>query len=67
MLFFSPISPFTEKFYNCSGMCGIIALLPPLDWYGKGVNCVELFISFFISVMASVVAYYVCKWLDSDK
>lgn len=48
-------------------MCGIIALLPPLDWYGKGVNCVELFISFFISVMASVVAYYVCKWLDSDK
>lgn len=45
----------------------IIFPLPPLDWYGKGVNYVELFISFIISVMASIVAYYVCKWLDSDE
>lgn len=23
-------------------------------------------ISFFVSVVASVVAYYICKWLDGD-
>ncbi len=45
----------------------IIFLLPPLYWYGKVVDWVGLFISFIVSVMASVVAYYVCKWLDSDE
>ena len=24
-------------------------------------------ISFVVSVMASVVAYYICKWLDGDE
>jgi len=24
----------------------------------------EILTSFFLSVMASVVAYYICKWLD---
>lgn len=23
--------------------------------------------SFFVSVLASVVAYYICKWLDRDE
>ena len=45
----------------------IIFLLPPLYWYGKVVDWVGLFISFIVSVMASVVACYVCKWLDSDE
>ena len=27
----------------------------------------ELLVSFVLSVMASVVAYYICKWLDGDK
>jgi len=27
----------------------------------------EIFISFIISIMASVIAYYICKWLDGDK
>lgn len=27
----------------------------------------ELLISFLLSVLASVVAYYICKWLDGDK
>lgn len=27
----------------------------------------EQFISFFLSVLASVIAYYVCKWLDTKK
>ena len=26
----------------------------------------ELVVSFVISVMASVVAYYLCKWLDRE-
>lgn len=26
----------------------------------------ELFVSFLISVMASIVAYYICKWLDGN-
>ena len=26
-----------------------------------------LFISFILSIMASVVAYYICKWLDGDE
>jgi len=27
----------------------------------------EVFISFILSIMASVVAYYICKWLDGDE
>lgn len=26
----------------------------------------DLLISFLLSVMAGVVAYYICKWLDGD-
>ena len=32
---------------------------------GKEVNLVENFITFFQTVAAEVVAYYLCKWLDS--
>lgn len=32
----------------------------------KGGVCLELAISFIISVLASIVAYYICKWLDRD-
>ena len=27
----------------------------------------ELLVSFIISVIASVVGYYICKWLDGDE
>lgn len=27
----------------------------------------DLFTSFFLSVLASVAAYYICKWLDGDE
>ena len=27
----------------------------------------ETLISFLVSVMASIVAYYICKWLDRDQ
>lgn len=33
----------------------------------KGVPKLETLLAFFISVLASVVAYYICKWLDGDK
>ena len=33
----------------------------------KGVQSMEMLLSFFISVLASVVAYYLCKWLDEDE
>lgn len=26
----------------------------------------EIFITFIISVLASIVGYYICKWLDGD-
>ena len=35
---------------------------------GGGVVCMEnIAISFLISCLASIAAYYVCKWLDGDK
>ena len=33
----------------------------------KLLNMQEVFISFILSIMASVVAYYICKWLDGDE
>lgn len=33
---------------------------------GKEVGSLEYVIAFFISVVAGVVSYYLCKWLDRD-
>ena len=45
-----------------------IQMLPPLDRQGKGAYVLlSLLVSFGISVMASIVAYYICKWLDRDR
>lgn len=38
----------------------------PLSFVRKGVHGM-IFLDFLISVGASVVAYYVCKWLDRDE
>ena len=36
--------------------------------YGKGVTLVyDTTISFILSILASVVAYYICKWLDEEE
>ena len=35
-------------------------------WQQKGGATVSNIISFLISVMASVVAYCICKWLDGN-
>ena len=32
----------------------------------KGVMVMPVVASFAISLLASVVAYYICKWLDGD-
>ena len=45
-----------------------IYMLPPLDRLGKGAYVLlSLLVSFGISVVASIVAYYICKWLDRDR
>lgn len=43
--------------------CDILIVLLTLSGR-KEVTFLELLISFFLSVGASVVAYYICKWLD---
>lgn len=35
-------------------------------WHGEEVNTMEILTSFLVSVVAGVVGYYVCKWLDRD-
>lgn len=48
------------------GKRGILALLlvPPQR---REVNSVENFVTVMISVMANVIAYFVCKWLDRNR
>ena len=45
----------------------ILRKLPPLDRYRKGVYIMNLFGSFIVSVAASIVAYYICRWLSGDR
>lgn len=33
----------------------------------RGCATMSIFSSFLLSVLANVVAYYICKWLDGDK
>lgn len=35
-------------------------------WQQKGGVHVEYLISFLVSVIASIVGYYICKWLDRN-
>ena len=44
----------------------IIVLSFPF-WQQKGGDDVLFILEFTISVMASIVAYYICKWLDRNK
>lgn len=36
-------------------------------WHGEDVNNMESLSSFFVSVAAGVVGYYLCKWLDRHR
>ena len=42
-------------------------MLPFQDRQRKGVIIMDLYSSFLLSVMASIIAYYICKWLDRKK
>ena len=42
-----------------------ICMLPPLYRQGKGGVLMNLITSFLVSIVASVIAYYICKWLDT--
>ena len=33
----------------------------------KGVYHMDILLSFILSVLASVVAYYLCKWFDREE
>ena len=39
----------------------------PQTGRGKEVRHHGFTLNIFLSVMASVVAYYICKWLDGEK
>ena len=44
---------------------GILAVLPnPSQW--REVWILEILVSFLVSVLAGIVTYYICKWLDDD-
>lgn len=42
----------------------MLAVLPFSLWQQGEVIALSILTSFFVSVVASVVGYYVCKWLD---
>ena len=44
----------------------ILVLPPPIQVQKGGCSRMDPILSFYLSVMASVVAYYICKWLDGD-
>lgn len=33
----------------------------------KEVNIMQAFFDLVLSIIASVIAYYICKWLDGEK
>ncbi len=44
---------------------GILTVLPnPSQW--REVRNLEILVSFLVSVLAGIVTYYICKWLDDD-
>ena len=46
----------------------ILIRLPPPMQVEKGGESImlDMIVSFIFSVLASVVAYYICKWLDDE-
>lgn len=39
----------------------------PILVTGRGCSFMSILLSFILSVLASVVAYYLCKWFDGDE
>ena len=44
--------------------CYTVFVTVPISGDRKGVLLMNLILNYFISVLASVTAYYICKWLD---
>lgn len=44
----------------------IMTMLSHPFWQQKGGANLVTIISFFVSVVADVVSYYICKWLDGS-
>ena len=42
----------------------LFMLLPPIWQQKGGVSTLEILTNFFLSVMAGVISYYICKWLN---
>jgi len=55
----APFDDFKPKLYNFS------VVLPPDS--RKEVVQLDILTSFIVSIVASIVAYYICKWLDRNK
>ncbi|MBD9244311.1 MAG: molybdenum cofactor biosynthesis protein MoaD [Coriobacteriaceae bacterium] len=34
---------------------------------GRGCRCMDAAASFLLSILAGVISYYICKWLDEWK
>ena len=56
--------PLTSTYFE---KCDILITLPPPDRQKKGGVSMGDFSSFLLAVVAGIVAYYICKWLDSEK
>ena len=55
-------------FYFCSIYDIVLTLSNQYPATGGGEVYMEnLAVSFLVTFMASIAAYYVCKWLDGDK
>ena len=48
-----------QLWYNCNATT-------PRQVQKGGMSCMNFFTSFLLSIVASIVAYYICKWLDGD-
>ena len=46
-------------------LCYTLSVTAPILATGRG-GSVNILLSFAISVLASVIAYYLCKWLDGE-
>lgn len=46
--------------------CDNIKMLPPLYWQQEGGETVDYIVSLVLTVVAGVITYYICKWLDGE-
>ena len=65
-IIFYGISWFIELFIFAIWFYGKMNILLGLIYHEGGENVAESILSFLVSVVASIVAYYICKWLDGD-